>query len=264
MSFIPDYDGKNMSCMVLRIERSSVHDGSGFRTVVFLKGCPLRCAWCSTPESQQFQIETALAEGKIYGREMTVEEILKEVRKDIPFYFHSGGGMTISGGECLAQPMATEALLKEACIEGIHTAVETSLYAPAENLKLILPYVSTLFADIKFMDANKHQKYCGADNSMILDNYQLIEDSNWRGQLIVRIPLIPGINDSPEELEKIGKFCATLKHLDHVQILPYHKLGVETYKKLGREYSLPDKQAPSKEHIQQCVEHIRKWVGNVI
>ena len=114
MAYIPDYEGKNLTCMVLRIERSSIHDGEGFRTVVFLKGCPLRCQWCSTPESQSPQIETAQTGGTTYGVSMTVEQILKEVRKDIPFCLHSGGVITLSVGEIFSRLEATNALLREA------------------------------------------------------------------------------------------------------------------------------------------------------
>ena len=116
MSYIPPYEGQQLACTVLRIERSSIHDGAGFRTVVFFKGCPLRCQWCSTPESQSKQIETTKDGEKNYGQVMSVEDILREVRKDIPFYFHSGGGMTLSGGEALSQHTAVAALLRQAGI----------------------------------------------------------------------------------------------------------------------------------------------------
>lgn len=114
MSYLPPYEGQDIACTVLRIERSSIHDGSGFRTVAFFEGCPLRCQWCSTPKSQSGQIERTKDGEKVYGQVMTVEEILREVRKDIPFYFHSGGGMTLSGGEILAQHTAAAALLRQA------------------------------------------------------------------------------------------------------------------------------------------------------
>ena len=120
---------KDREGMVLRIERSSIHDGSGFRTVVFLKGCPMRCQWCSTPESQSFVEETA-KDGTVYGTRMTVEQVVREVRKDSLFYFISAGGLTLSGGEILAQPEFSLALLKNAKMECFRTAVETSFIAP--------------------------------------------------------------------------------------------------------------------------------------
>ena len=154
--------------MVLRIERSSIHDGDGFRTVVFLKGCTLRCQWCSTPEGLSFQIEHT--EHNTYGRIMTVEEVMNEVRKDTAFFFHSGGGVTLSGGEILAQPGFTLALLQASRRECINTAIETSFFAPWTVIRSILPYVDTALVDFKIFNRERHKKYCGADNQIILEN----------------------------------------------------------------------------------------------
>lgn len=248
--------------MVLRIERSSVFDGDGFRTVVFLKGCPLHCQWCSTPESQSFQIEHA---GQTtYGKIMTAEEVMKEVRKDTSFFFHSGGGMTLSGGECLAQPQFTLALLQTAWEECIDTAIETSFFAPWALIRSILPYTNTAFVDIKFFDAERHKHYCGVDNQMILENLLLTNDIEKPFRLIIRIPIIPGINDTEKELEAIGRFCSGLRYLHHVQLLPYHRLGTDTYKKLGRPYSLVEVQNPPPEHISWCREIIQQYVNTVL
>ncbi len=264
MSYILDYEGKNLACTVLRIERSSIHDGSGFRTVVFFKGCPLRCQWCSTPESQSSQIETAQTEDKTYGTIMTVEQILKEVRKDIPFYFHSGGGMTLSGGEVLAQHTAAAALLHQARREGINTAIETSFFAPVTAVDEVLPHVHTAFVDLKLYGKAKHLTYCGVENGSILYNLLHTNEMEWRGKLVVRIPLIPGINDERAELEQMGRFCAKLTKLDHVQLLPYHKLGVDTYRKLGRTYALPETAVPAAEHVEACRAIIREYFPRVI
>ena len=142
---------KDRQGMVLRIEKSSIHDGDGFRTVVFLKGCPLNCQWCSTPESQSLEVEKA--GDRVYGNYMTVEEVMREVRKDSLFYFHSGGGMTLSGGELLSQPEFSLAILKNSRMECINTAVETSFYAPWKTIDKILPFVNTLFVDLKIFDS---------------------------------------------------------------------------------------------------------------
>lgn len=248
--------------MILRLERSSIYDGDGFRTVVFLKGCPLSCQWCSTPESQSFQIEET--ETKTYGQEMTVEQVLKEIRKDIPFYFHSGGGLSISGGEMLCQPEFSRCLLKQARKEGIDTAIETTLFAPWKTVDMILKHVRTVFADLKFMDSDLHRKYCGVDNQRILKNFTKTNDCNTKFDLIVRIPVIPGMNDSKEELERMGGFCAQLTHLSHVQLLPYHRLGSDTYRKLGRTYELEGLRSPSAEHMEICREVIGRYVSKVI
>lgn len=248
--------------MILRLERSSIYDGDGFRTVVFLKGCPMRCLWCSTPESQSFQIEET--ETKTYGQEMTVEQVLKEIRKDIPFYFHSGGGLSVSGGEMLCQQEFSRCLLKQARKEGIDTAIETTLFAPWKTVDMILDHVNTVFADLKFMDSDLHKKYCGVDNKLILKNFIKTNDRDTKFDLIVRIPVIPGVNDSVEELAKMGEFCAQLTHLRHVQLLPYHRLGSDTYRKLGRPYELEGLLSPSAEHMEICRTVIGRYVSKVI
>lgn len=245
---------KDRQGMVLRMERSSVHDGDGFRTVVFLKGCPLRCRWCSTPESQSFQIEEGL-DGTVYGAIMTVEEVLRYIRKDSLCFFLSGGGITLSGGEILAQPEFTLALLKNAKREGFNTAVETSLFAPWEVIESILPYVDTIYADLKLVSPKAHKYHCGMDNQIIVENFYRLSQAEGSFRLVVRIPIIPGINDGKTELVRFGGFCAKLgERLDHIQLLPYHRLGSATYEKLGRPYLLKDVKVPSPEAMACCRE----------
>ena len=245
---------KERQGIVLRIEWSSIYDGDGFRTVVFLKGCPLRCQWCSTPESQSYQIETE-SEGEVYGTLMTVEEVMQHIRKDRVCFFLSGGGLTLSGGEILAQPEFSLAILKNAKLEGMNTAVETSLFASWENVENILPYVDTIYADLKSVSLETHKHYCGVDNQMIMENFRQLSRTERSFRLVIRIPIIPGINDNETELEKFGRFGAELgERLDHIQLLPYHRLGSITYKKLGRPYLLADIMAPSVAHMAYCKE----------
>ncbi len=248
--------------IVLRIERSSIYDGDGFRTVVFLKGCPLRCQWCSTPEGQAFQIEHT--GNNVYGKPMTVEEVMQEVRKDSAFFFHSGGGLTLSGGEVLSQPKFTLALLQSSRHEYINTAIETSFFAPWEIVGSVLPYVNTAFVDIKTLNRKLHNAFCGVDNQLILDNLTRTNDVKSSFRLIVRIPIIPGINDAEGELEQTGRFCSGLQRLKHIQLLPYHRLGTETYKRLKRPYVLADVPLPSAEHMSECRDILRRYVKNVI
>jgi pyruvate formate lyase activating enzyme len=247
--------------VVLRIERGSTHDGEGFRTVVFLKGCPLRCWWCSTPEGQSSEIEAAGE--KTYGKTMTVEGVMKEVRKDTAFFFHSDGGVTLSGGEILSQPGFVFALLKASKRECLNTAIETSFYGPWTVIEDILPYVNAAFVDIKIFDPDKHKKYCGMDNASVLDNLSRTNHLKYPLKLIIRVPLIPGINDATEELSQIGEFCSKLKYLEYVQLLPYHRLGVDTYRKLGRPYPLAHVKAPGDEYMVRCREIIRRYVKTV-
>lgn len=247
---------KDRQGMVLRIERSSIHDGEGFRTVVFLKGCPLRCQWCSTPESQSFAAEQTA--DNLYGTVMTVENVVRELRKDSLFFFISTGGITLSGGEPLAQPEFSLALLKNSRMECINTAIETSFFVPWEHICALLPYVNTAFVDLKLFSNDLHKRYCGVDNSLVLQNLLKTNEAEGNFRLVVRRPIVPGINDSREDLDKMGEFCARLRRLAYVQLLPYHRLGMETYKKLGRTYLLKDIVSPTEEAMELCREAIRK------
>ncbi len=180
--------------IILRIERTSIHDGKGLRVVVFLKGCPLSCKWCSTPESQQADIENG------YGRVLTVDQVVEEICKDEIFFFHSGGGVTVSGGECLLQPDFVAGVLEECLRRGINTAIETSLFAPWESVQKALPYLNTIYVDLKHPDGAIHEEFVGVDNSLILTNLEKLDHSNLFFDIHLRIPLIPGINDEDDIL----------------------------------------------------------------
>jgi pyruvate formate lyase activating enzyme len=289
--------------VVLRIERSSIHDGSGLRTVVFLKGCPLSCRWCSTPESQNIALEkgyisdrcvgcsTCIAHCpadaislcgnkikvdqsrcnnsfacvaacpeeayKVYGRFMTVDQVVAEISKDEIFFFHSGGGVTISGGECLLQPEFTAGILRGSQQRGIDTAVETSLYAPWRHVKIILPFVNTLYVDIKHPDRKAHKQLVGVENDIILDNLKKLDASGLSFGLHLRIPLVPGVNDADDTLLASIAIATKLKKLREIEILPYHRLGVETYAHLGWKYQLNHVASPSQEYIIERTEFLR-------
>lgn len=253
---------KDREGVVLRIERSSIHDGDGFRTVVFLKGCPLRCQWCSTPESQLMQPEQS--DTYSYGTVMTVEDVLKETRKDSLFFFLSTGGVTLSGGEILAQPDFSYALLYNLKKECMNTAVETSFFGKWEDIERMLPYSNTAFVDFKIFDEEKHKKYCGVSNELIKSNLLATNNVDSRFRLVIRTPIVPGINDDVEGLRKMGEFCSQLNHLSHVQLLPYHRLGTATYDKLGRDYLLKGVEPPDPEEMEDCREVVREYVKTVI
>ncbi len=260
-----DYEGRDLTGTVLRIEKSSIYDGDGLRTVVFMKGCPLRCKWCSTPEGMHSEIETTKDGTIIYGNIMTVEEVMEEVRKDIPFYFNSGGGLTVSGGEMLFQADFVAALIKEACKEGINTAVETSFYSSWRKIEPIISCLNTAFVDLKLMDSSKHREFTGVRNEIILNNIKKagnLDIPNFK--LIIRRPLIPGINDSEEDLTALGKFLEKLPKVHHLQLLPYHRYGTDTYRKLGIDYELKDKKTPSDEHMKWCQSITNNYVKTII
>ena len=228
---------------VLRIEKTSIHDGDGLRTVVFLKGCPLRCKWCSTPESQNGNIEHG------YGSVMTVDEVIKEISKDEIFYFHSGGGITMSGGEPLAQADFTAVILKETKRRGINTAIETSMSGNFKDIQKLLPYLDTLYADLKHIDSDAHKRFTGIGNELILENIKTASEC-FSGRIIIRIPLIPTFNMTKKNATGIAEFCLKLNKLHMIELLPYHRLGVDTYQKLGIGYELFDVKAPSKEDVE--------------
>ena len=223
------------STLVFDIEKFAVHDGPGIRTVVFLKGCPLRCLWCHNPESQSFEQETM--EGvnggppETVGKAMTVEEVMASVRKDKPFYDSSDGGLTISGGEPLAHFEFTRALLAAAKAEGIHTAVETSGFAPRERIEALLPLVDLWLWDVKAPPAI-HKKLIGVEAAPILDNLAFIAA---RGAAIVlRCPLVPGVNDSDEALAHIVDLAKNTPGVRKIDIEPYHPMGEGKSRRLGR------------------------------
>lgn len=262
---IQSYENMNLEGTVLRIEKSSIFDGDGLRTVVFLKGCPLRCKWCSTPESYKKQIESTLDGTITYGKIMTVEEVMTEIRKDSLFYFHSGGGVTLSGGEILLQSEFAYNILRRSCYEGINTAIESTFYADWEKIEPILDCLDTAFIDMKIFDSDKHKAYTGVANDLILSNIEKAgKEKRPNLKIIIRRPLIPGVNDSKEELDGLGKFLSGLKGVDSLQLLPYHRLGTDTYRKLGMDYPLKDVEVPSDEHMQYCKSVTDKYIKTVV
>lgn len=234
---------------IFNIQRFSIHDGPGIRTVVFFKGCFMRCAWCCNPESQKYEIQTMVENGKekIVGRDVTVEEILPEILADATYYRRSGGGVTLSGGEILGQPDFARDLLRACQENGLHTAVESTANALFENIQKILPYLDLYLMDIKHMDSAKHKEYTGAGNERILENAKKIAESGV--ELVIRTPVVPGFNDTAEEIRAIAKFAASLKGVRQHHLLPYHRLGQDKYAGLDRNYALKGVEPPSAERM---------------
>lgn len=253
---------------IFDIQRYSIHDGTGIRTIVFLKGCVLRCRWCCNPESQEYAVQTMMVQGKpkVIGKDVTVAEVLKEVEKDRPYYRRSFGGMTLSGGESLCQPDFTLALLMGARQKGIHTAMESMGCASFEVIQKILPYLDQYLLDIKHMNPAKHKEFTGHDNLLMLENARKIAESK-ETQLSIRVPVIPTFNDTPEEIREIALFAAKLPGVERIHLLPYHRLGQDKYEGLGREYFMKDVLPPTKEHmnllkqtVEQC-SHLNCQIG---
>jgi len=267
----------NLIGVISNIQRYSLHDGPGIRTLIFFKGCPLVCKWCSNPETQKkekeimFNSNLCIGCGKcvevcpekikpneflgskrcrkcgkcvevcpagarrIIGRQVTINELFEEVVKDEQFYRSSGGGVTLGGGEpCLQVPFAR--VLIEKCVQrGIDVAVETSGYCSEDKFIRLIELVNHLFVDIKHMNPKKHKTFTGVTNELILNNIKCaakIEKVN----LTIRVPVIPGFNDTPNELEDIAKFVSALDPKISVELLPFHKFGASKYQALGRAY----------------------------
>ena len=235
---------------IFNIQRFSIHDGPGIRSIVFFKGCYMRCAWCCNPESQSYEIQTIQENGKekIVGQDVTVEEILPELLSDMPYYRRSGGGVTLSGGEILAQPEFARDLLRACKENGLHTAVESTGNAPYSVIEEILPYLDLYLLDIKHMNSAKHKEYTLAPNELILENAKKIAQSGV--ELIVRTPVIPGFNDTAEEIKAISKFASSLNGVEEHHLLPYHRLGQDKYAGLNRNYALKEIEPPSKEKME--------------
>lgn len=267
--------------LVFGIQHFSIHDGEGIRSNVFLKGCPLRCLWCHNPEGLSAQIGIQYIQNKcrgcgrcgyifknmhdlyiktesqkqayaaqcVYGalesvgKWMTVTEVIDDVMKDLRFFKESDGGITVSGGEPMLQHEFTLALLKEAKKRGIQTAMETSGFASLKQYKQVLPYVDEFLWDYKETDETKHKEFTGVSNQRILENLDALYKDG--ANIILRCPIIPGLNDTEEHFRGIAKRSRQMKNLKGVELMPYHKFGVAKDARIGRmeqkEYEIPSK-----------------------
>ncbi len=244
-------DYLNTTGRIFDIQRFSVHDGPGVRTIIFLKGCFLRCKWCCNPESQKREIETMLVDGKekIMGRDVTVAELMTDIEKDRIYYRRSGGGVTLSGGESLAQPDFAAAILRACKEKGINTALESTACAGYDKIQKLLPYLDLYLMDIKHINSQKHKQFTTQPNELILENAKrLAADAK---KLIIRVPVIPTFNDTEQEIRDIAEFTKSLKTVKELHLLPYHRLGEDKYKGLGRTYEMHGIDLIPAEHIQK-------------
>jgi pyruvate formate lyase activating enzyme len=194
---------------------------------------------------------------ELVGRSMTVAEVMEEVLRDIAFYEESGGGVTFSGGEPFYQPEFLEELLRGCREEEIHTAVDTCGVVSPKVLKRAIPLVDLFLYDLKLMDDGLHIREAGVSNRLILDNLRLLAEAG--GKVLIRIPVIPGINDDEENVTKTGDFLTSLPNVLDVQLLPYHEAGAEKYKLLKREMNMPPTRPPEREHLERVAEMLRRY-----
>jgi len=221
--------------IVFDVEHFATKDGPGIRTAVFLKGCPLRCIWCQNPESWKYGPEP-IADGpkgetRICGKSRSAEDVVEEVLRDRPFYANSGGGLTLSGGEPLAQAAFCGEILRRTHEAGVHTAIETSGYAPFEVIESVEPFVDLWLYDIKQLDAEKFLKYTARPMEPVLANLRHLNAHKRR--IVLRLPMIPGLNDDDGELAAIGRLADELDSVEALDVEPYVPYGVDKAQKLG-------------------------------
>lgn len=256
-----------MNGLVFDIRHFSVHDGPGLRVAVFLKGCPLSCAWCHNPESQSFETETYTRTRRLddktfdvtehVGKIMSVKEVIEEVEKDISIFDESKGGVTFSGGEPLSQPEFLRGLLQACKAKEIHTAVDTSGFASQSVMESIIPLTDLFLYDLKLANTNEHKKYTGVPNEVILKNLDLIAKANKR--IIVRIPLIQGITDTPDNLKSLREIIHQHPTIERVDILPFHNIAKSKYERFGKKYTLGNNDA----YDNQKAEEIKRYFEEV-
>lgn len=239
---------------IFDIQRFSIHDGTGIRTIVFLKGCVLRCKWCCNPESQEYKIQTMIVQGKpkTIGEDVTVRHVLDIVERDRPYYRRSGGGLTLSGGESLCQPDFCEALLRGAKERGLRTAIESMACADYKVIERMLPYLDQYLMDIKHTNPEKHKQFTGRSNELMMENARKVAASGMT-ELIIRVPVIPTFNATEEEIAGIAKFAASLPGVKKMHLLPYHRLGQDKYEGLGRDYEMKDIVPPTRETMNKLL-----------
>lgn len=247
---------------IFDIQRYSIHDGNGIRTIVFLKGCVLRCRWCCNPESQNYDIETMMVQGepKVIGEDITVGEVMKIVEKDRPYYRRTGGGLTLSGGESLCQPEFARDLLRAAQDAGITTALESMGCADYSVIESILPYLDQYLLDIKHMNPAKHKEFTGRSNELMLENARKIAASH-ETELSIRVPVIPGFNDTEEEIRAIAAYAKEIGNVRRMHLLPYHRLGQDKYAGLNRPYLMGEVEPPTNEKMERLLETAKDTSG---
>jgi pyruvate formate lyase activating enzyme len=258
---------------IFDIKRFAVHDGPGIRTTVFLKGCPLRCAWCHNPESQEREPVTvdimrkvngkSVPGKKVYGERMEVDSVVEILLRDAHYYEESGGGVTFSGGEPLMQAEGLFKLLEACKQHGIHTTVDTSGYANWEQFDRILPLTDLFLFDLKNMNPELHRKYTGMDNGPILSNADKLLEKG--ATLIFRIPVIPGINTKASEIAAMVHFLKErAKKMSEVHLLPYHRIAENKYRRLQMTEDLADVAEPDERMMRQLKEEFKQTGLEVI
>ncbi len=270
-----------MTATIFEIKRFAVHDGDGIRTTVFFKGCPLRCMWCHNPEGlsgkpqiaryehkcigcgeckkEGFTPENCLGEATVlYGKQVTIEALLPLLLEDKDFYENSGGGVTLSGGECLMQADFCAELLRQLKAEGVHTAVDTCGFVSRDTLDKVVPYTDVFLYDLKAYDEDVHIKCTRQSNKIILKNLLYLDSLGKK--IEIRIPYVPDYNNG--EIEKIAHFLSALGNITKVRVLPYHNYAGSKYEALDVANTLPCKLPTGQEILaaQTLIKELTNFV----
>lgn len=239
---------KTVKGFFMEPQNFSVNDGEGIRTIIFMAGCPLRCKWCSNPESF-IQYNTAIKSSKTnFVFEYTTDEIIKKTEKQELFYRYSGGGVTFSGGEPTFQKEVLRDLVYKFYDKAIDMNIETCGYFNFDDVKDIFEKFSLVFIDLKHMDPPIHKKFTGVDNDLILSNIKKIGMMSI--PIVIRIPLIEGVNATEENIRSIAAFLKENLESPKIELLPYHSFGNEKYEALGLSLPSEDFKTPTKEKIE--------------
>lgn len=281
--------------LIFDIKRYAINDGPGIRTTLFIKGCPLRCVWCHNPEGWASEPQVLFKQSKcircgmcnepgftvddcpttareLCGREYAMDELMAEVEKERAVMENSGGGVTLCGGEPLMHPEDTLAILRELGRRGFHRTVDTSLYAKPEVVDAVAAECELLLIDLKLMDSEKHRRYTGVGNELILENIRRVAETGH--DFRIRIPLIEGVNADEENIEATARFLSSLSILYSplqakrtgssapltLHLLPYHDVGKDKHRRMmpptpynPQGYPMA---VPSEETLQRCRQRL--------
>lgn len=271
---------------IFNIQRFSLQDGPGLRTTVFLKGCPLTCAWCHNPESQVAAPEVVTFQPRCLqcgacdtacpqpgtpcrgcgscveacptgarqrlGRDVEVVELARELQGDRIFFDQSGGGVTLSGGEPLMQPAFASALMSLLEAEGIHLAVDTCGFGRQQDLLTLARHARVVLFDLKLANSQRHEAATGVPNELILDNLKAL--SRCHQDIWIRVPIIPGVNDDDANLQATARIAAQTPGVRRVDLLPYHGSGASKFTRLGKTYAFQGMTTPTPERMQALAD----------
>ena len=222
---------------VFEIREFTLHDGPGVRTTVFLKGCPLRCAWCHNPEGQSFEKETMRSGGgeeRLCGEDWTADALADELLRNADIMAQSGGGVTFSGGEPLAQAAFVAEVADRLRAAGVSCALETSGHAPEADYRAVVSRMDFVYQDLKHHDADAFRRLCGGNLSLVIDNLDWLRKAGV--PFTVRVPCIPGANDAPADREALVRLAGTSPFMQGIEFLPYNPAAPAKYPMLGREF----------------------------